>query len=95
MSDKSPENKLILSIPPMAVNGKDAARLLGIGRTLFLQMDNSGRLGPMGLKLGKRRLWSVEELRAWVNAGCPIRERWQQIKSEQKKPVLRRTRDVI
>jgi len=95
MSSESQNTRLILSSSSLLVDAKDASRLLGIGRTLFLQLDNSGRLGPMGLKLGKRRLWVVEELRAWVDAGCPIRERWQKMKEEQTELLLRSTRDVI
>jgi len=87
MSDELTETTMILSSAPLLVDARDAARLLGIGRTLFLQLDNSGRLGPLGLKLGKRRLWSVEELRAWVQAGAPRREIWMKLKEEQSEPV--------
>lgn len=95
MSDNPQADSLILSSPPLLADAKTASRLLGIGRTLFLQMDNSGRLGPMSLKLGKRRLWSVEELRAWVQAGAPRREIWMKLKEEQSEPVLRSTRHVV
>ncbi|HSW45704.1 MAG TPA: hypothetical protein VLM89_09040 [Phycisphaerae bacterium] len=53
--------------------------MIAVGRTLFLQMDKSGELGPQSRKLGGRRLWSVEELAAWVRAGMPPRGRWTQI----------------
>ena len=80
---------LVLSTSPLLVGAGDAARLLGIGRTLFLQMDNSGRLGPMGLNFGKRRLWSIEELRMWVQVGTPIRERWERMKMRESTENIR------
>ena len=95
MPDNPQADRMILSSPPLLADAKSAGRLLGIGRTLFLQLDNSGRLGPMVLKLGKRRLWVVEELRQWCMAGAPRRELWQKMKAEQSEPVLRRARDVI
>jgi len=61
---------------PLLVDARAASHLIGIGRTLFLTMDQSGRLGPMSVKFGRRRLWRRAELMAWVEAGCPARTRW-------------------
>ena len=65
----------------LLVSAKDAARLLGIGKTLFYELHSSGRLGPMRVKLGRRSLWNRQELTDWVNAGYPAREQWQQIRN--------------
>ena len=61
---------------PLLIDAKAAADLLGIGRTNFLNLDLCGRLGPRGVKLGRRKLWSRAELEAWVGADCPARGRW-------------------
>jgi hypothetical protein len=30
---------------------------------------------------GKRQLWSLSEIQAWVDAGCPTRDKWEAIKN--------------
>ena len=60
----------------LLVDCKTAARLIGVGVSTFYAMDRSGELGPQGVHLRRRRLWSREELAAWVRAGCPSRESW-------------------
>lgn len=67
-------------IESLLVSVKDAAKLLGIGKTLFYELHSSGFLGPIPVKFGSRSLWNRQELTDWVNAGCPAREQWQQIK---------------
>ncbi len=67
------------------VNPKDAGKLIGVSRSLFLQLDANGRLGPESVSLGngtKRqcRRWNTEELRRWTNAGCQPRQEWRKRK---------------
>jgi len=71
MLDSTQKTQLLLSVT-------DAAACLGIGRTLFLQLDREGKI-PMGRKLGNRKLWSYKELDAWVLAGMPLRKNWMEI----------------
>jgi predicted DNA-binding transcriptional regulator AlpA len=62
---------------PLLLGADDAAKCLGIGRSLFLELDGQGRV-PQAIKLGdKRKLWRLAELTAWTNAGCPHRDRWK------------------
>jgi len=61
---------------PLLVDAKHAATMLGIGRSHFYSMLSSGQIGPMAHKLGKRSLYSVNELREWVDAGMPSRQKW-------------------
>ncbi len=61
---------------PLLLDFKTAAGLIGVGISTFYAMDRSGELGPHGIRLRRRRLWSREELTAWVRAGCPRREKW-------------------
>jgi hypothetical protein len=32
---------------------------------------------PRPMRIGRATLWRTEELRAWVDAGCPRREQWE------------------
>ena len=56
--------------------------LLGISRAQAWKLHSSGKL-PLPLYLGsKTPRWRVEELRAWIAAGAPCRQRWEQMKAE-------------
>jgi len=70
-------------IRSLLVGATEAASLLGIGRSLFYSMHSSGRLGPLPVKFGSRRLWSVVELRLWIEARCPARSEWQAMKGKR------------
>jgi len=67
---------------PLLLDGPATARALGIGLSLLYGLDRSGQLGPIGVKLGARRLWPREELAAWARHGCPRRERWERLWAE-------------
>ena len=64
------------------VGADDAARLCGISRTMWLSMDRAAQT-PRPVRLGRRRLWCVDELRAWAWAGCPGRRTWEVRKERQ------------
>ena len=66
---------------PIHIGAEDAARVLGIGRTLFYSLQSGGRL-PAPVKLGRRALWRVDELRRWSDAGCPSRHEWERIRDQ-------------
>ena len=70
-------------IDVILVSSGEASRLLGMSRRSFERIDSNGKLGLLPVRvLDGRPLWSVEELRAWVRAGCPTRAQWQIDKKE-------------
>lgn len=68
-------SEMVQHVEAVMVGAKEAAALCGVGSTLWTQMVADGR-APLPVKLGRRSLWPVEELRAWARAGCPPRRRW-------------------
>jgi len=62
--------------PPLLISAVEAGRLCGISRTTWFGLLSSGR-APRGIRLGRCRRWSVDELRGWIAAGCPPQERWE------------------
>ena len=54
----------------------EAAKLCGVGKTLWNELVASGRT-PEPVRLGRRVLWLREELVEWCENGCPNREKWQ------------------
>ena len=65
-----------MSRHPILLSAPEAATALGVSRAHFLQLHSSGRV-PRPVRLGRRVLWRKAELSAWVEAGCPSRERWE------------------
>ncbi len=70
----------------LLLSATQVARTLGVSRSLLYEMKNSGRL-PKPIRFGRRLVWSRDELRAWVAAGCPSQDRWAVVNS--RKAVIR------
>jgi len=71
-----PPDAPAVEVEPLLLDARQAARALGIGCTLFYSLQSRGQL-PRPVRLGRRTLWRLDELRAWTTAGCPPRDRWQ------------------
>jgi len=61
----------------MAVPASEVAKILGISVRHVWALLAQGRL-PRPVRLGRSVRWNVEELRAWLAAGAPDAEMWQQ-----------------
>lgn len=60
----------------------DAAKMLGISRAQFFKLHAMGRV-PRPVRLGtKAPRWRVEELKAWLAAGCPERAAWEELAAQ-------------
>lgn len=66
---------VFLIAEPIAVDAVEAARLFGVSPSFWRKLDRAGAI-PLPVKLGARVLWTVRELRAWADAGCPPRGKW-------------------
>lgn len=60
---------------PLLVDANDAAAMLGVSRSKLYKMKSSGQL-PLPVRFAGGVRWRVDELRAWVDSGCPSCERW-------------------
>lgn len=60
----------------LTVDTTGAARLLSISESHLFGLRRAGRFGPAPIRLGRCTRYRVDELRAWVHAGCPARARW-------------------
>jgi hypothetical protein len=63
----------------LTVDAKGLAELLGIGLRTVRALDAGGKL-PRGLFLAARKVWRVAEVRAWLAAGAPDRQTWEEIR---------------
>jgi predicted DNA-binding transcriptional regulator AlpA len=63
-------------IHTLLLGARQAAPLCGVSVPTWWRLNSAGKT-PAAVKLGHRTLWRADELRAWVEAGCPSREEWE------------------
>lgn len=66
----------------LAVPARQVAKLLSISERHVWKLDTAGRI-PAPARLGRAVRWSIPELEAWQDAGCPARDRWELIKNRK------------
>jgi predicted DNA-binding transcriptional regulator AlpA len=70
------------ALEPLAVRGDEAARLAGISPRLWRGLDSAAKV-PRGVRLGRAKVWIVAELRDWLAAGAPSRDRWETLREQK------------
>jgi predicted DNA-binding transcriptional regulator AlpA len=63
----------------LLLRAAEVALALGIGKRHLAALNSSGRL-PRPIQLGRSVRWRAEEIRDWVAAGAPCRDRWEQMR---------------
>jgi len=59
----------------LLLNTKQAAKLCGCSARRWRDWHAMGLI-PVPVHIGRAIFWRADELRAWVEAGCPNRKRW-------------------
>jgi predicted DNA-binding transcriptional regulator AlpA len=67
----------------LVVDAKRLAKLLCAGVRTVRTWDAAGKL-PAPIRIGGRVVWRVDEIRAWLDAGAPDREKWAAIRAARK-----------
>lgn len=60
----------------LLITARAAAELCGKSLRTWRTWDAAGSI-PRSVRIGRSRLWRVDELRAWIEAGCPNRRDWE------------------
>jgi predicted DNA-binding transcriptional regulator AlpA len=68
----------------LALAASEVANVLGISERHVWALHSSGQLGPRPHRWGRCARWSLDELRAWLAAGSPSRERWESMCAPRK-----------
>jgi predicted DNA-binding transcriptional regulator AlpA len=55
-------------VPPIALSAEEAAKFIGIGRSLFFEIKREDRTFPTPARVGQRTLYPLAELRAWFES---------------------------
>ena len=58
---------------------RDCAALVGVARSTWWTWSALGHV-PRPLKIGRTCRWRRNEIMAWIEAGCPGRARWEEMK---------------
>jgi predicted DNA-binding transcriptional regulator AlpA len=66
--------------PPELVGADGVGALLGVGSRTVRRLDDSGQL-PQPVRVGGSIRWRLSELRQWIDAGCPPRQRWEALRT--------------
>lgn len=66
----------------LLLSAHEMMRLLDIARSTLYLWDQEGRI-PRPVKIGSRVYWRRDEMNQWVAAGCPPREKWQEMKDNE------------
>ena len=61
----------------LALSADEVAALLGISRVHVWKLASTGRL-PKPVRLGRAVRWDRKNLEAWLAAGAPTSDRWEQ-----------------
>jgi predicted DNA-binding transcriptional regulator AlpA len=64
---------------PLAVDAKRLSKRLSVGVRTIRSLDAAGKL-PAAVRLGSRKVWVLDEIRAWLDAGAPDRKTWAAIR---------------
>src|SRR5262245_11384183 len=64
------------AVEPLLVDTEEAAAACGIARSTWFRLKSAAKT-PAPVKLGGRVLYRVEDLRLWVNWGCPPRKEFE------------------
>jgi predicted DNA-binding transcriptional regulator AlpA len=67
----------------LMVTAHQAASLLGISAPTWWRRDAAG-LCPRAVRHGRTTRWRRDELLQWIEAGCPPRAKWEQVKAARK-----------
>jgi predicted DNA-binding transcriptional regulator AlpA len=65
---------------PLLIPVSGVCRLLSISRSSFFSLRSAGRIPLQQIRLSTKLLYRADEVRNWVQAGCPAMEKWQQMK---------------
>jgi excisionase family DNA binding protein len=60
----------------LLIDMREAGDLFGVSERTIAGWVKAKRM-PAPIRLGRAVRWGYEELRAWVNAGCPPQDKWE------------------
>ena len=66
-----------------ALGARDVAALLGVSARHVWSLHAQGGI-PRPIRLGRCVRWRRRELLTWLDAGCPPRDRWEELRASSR-----------
>jgi predicted DNA-binding transcriptional regulator AlpA len=79
-----PPKSLAPAVEALLISDITAAALAGVSRATWRRLFAAGKT-PAAVRLGRRRLWDVAELRNWIQAKCPDRRTWEALQAQSRR----------
>lgn len=77
MSKRDREVSEMATDSPLLLTARQAAALCGKSLRTWRSWDSAGVI-PRPVRIRRCTLWRADELREWIEAGCPNRQLWEQ-----------------
>ena len=58
------------------IDSREAAKLLKVSTRTLWGMQTTGKMPPP-IRIGRAVRWSLDELKKWIEAGCPVDPAWR------------------
>ena len=69
---------------PLLWTAEQCAAACSVCRASWFSMQAAGAIPAPVLARGHIRRWAADEIAEWCKAGCPSRERWEQIRGARR-----------
>jgi len=68
---------------PLLVGAEALGKLLSVSKATVWRMEAAGKL-PRPVRInGNNTRWRTDEIRAWIDAGCPARCEWDAMQAAE------------
>jgi excisionase family DNA binding protein len=83
---KASQNALFAGRKPpddrgLSIDTNQAAKLLKVSPRTVWRMKHSGEM-PKAIRIGKAVRWGYDEIKQWIDAGCPTPDEWKKQKQK-------------
>ena len=68
----------------LLISAAELGKLLGVNKSTIWSWHSAGKI-PLPVRIGGTTRWRPEEIREWVDAGCPARVRWERRQGREAK----------
>lgn len=85
MGDKQPRIEFSEFLAPHSLlSRRTSCAIAGVSVRTWSRLEAAGKI-PAPTRVGKAKRWRAQELKDWIDAGCPDRARWEALKRNRRK----------
>jgi predicted DNA-binding transcriptional regulator AlpA len=84
MIKEADKNCVCEKIQPALLSIVQVCQILNISRPEYYRLNSTGKFAPLPVPLCSKILYNRIEIERWIQAGCPHRKIWQDMKKQVK-----------